>query len=115
MPKSRSIAQASARQRWTSADAHAVLDEFDRSGLSVAAFAAREGLDAQRLYLWRRRLAAADRAAVTPAFVEVRHRGVERDRVEIVLRSGRILRVAESVDVDALRRIADALDEDAGC
>jgi transposase-like protein len=101
-----------APRRWTTAEAESVLQAVDRSGLSVAAFAAREGLDPQRLYFWRRRLRASD-DAVTPGFVEVKHRGTEH--VEIVLRSGRILRVAESIDVDALRRIAEALDGDSHC
>jgi transposase-like protein len=101
------------RRRWTTVEAEEVLRALERSGLSVAAFAAREGFDVQRLYSWRRRLRDNDDKAASPPFVEIKHGTVER--VEIVLRSGRILRVAESVDADALRRIADALDEDPHC
>jgi len=56
VPKSRLPASYSTRLRWTDADAQTVLGALDASGLSVAAFAGREGLDPQRLYFWRRRL-----------------------------------------------------------
>lgn len=46
------------RRRWTAADALAALA---LSGLSVRAFASRASLDAQRLYVWRRRLAGRTR------------------------------------------------------
>ena len=45
---------------------------------------------------------------MAPTFVEVVPRAIER--VEIVLPSGVVLRVAESIDAAALRRIVDALD-----
>lgn len=86
MPKSRPLASYSTRRRWTDADAQTVLAALDASGLSVSAFASREGLDVQRLYFWRRRFETSPKEA-TPAvaFVEVRHRVTER--VEVVLRS----------------------------
>jgi transposase-like protein len=40
-----------AAQRWT-----AILNDWQRSGLSVARFCERRGLQAQSLYAWRRRL-----------------------------------------------------------
>ena len=53
--------------RWTEADAVAALAALKQSGLSVALFAAREGLDAQRLYVWRRKLARhSDFIELTP-------------------------------------------------
>jgi hypothetical protein len=52
--------------------------------------------------------------AATATFIEVgRHAATER--VEIVLRSGRTLRVSESIDAIALRRIVDVLEHDAAC
>lgn len=51
------------RHRWTPEEASIVLAKQTASGLSVQQFAAREGLDAERLYRWRRRLETApDRA-----------------------------------------------------
>ena len=104
----------STRRRWTDTEAHAVLAALDASGLSVSAFAMREGLDVQRLYFWRRRVeGSAVEAAATPAFVEVRHRTAEH--VEVVLRSGRILRVSESIDGASLRRLVDVLERETSC
>ena len=100
--------------RWTVAEARAVLAAQAASGLSAAAFAVREGLDVQRLHRWRRRV-EGERAAPLerPAFVEVRPRRSEP--VEIVLLSGRVLGVSESVDTGVLARIAGALDRGEKC
>jgi transposase-like protein len=99
------------RRRWTEADARSTLASLEASGLSVAAFAAREGLSAQRLHRWRHRLAENDVAA--PAFIEIPRQVV--GVVEVVLRSGRVLRVSESIDGAVLRRIAASLEDTAGC
>jgi hypothetical protein len=89
-----------------------------RSGLSERAFAAREGLDVQRLQWWRRRFeAASERAAASdqarPTFVEVPRR--EAVVLEVVLLSGRVVRVPESIEPEVLRRLALALEDDAAC
>jgi hypothetical protein len=99
-------------RRWTSAHARTVLDAQRASGLSMDAFAAKEGLNSQRLYFWKRRLATEPNSPV-PAFVEVVPRMV--GSVEVALRNGRILRVPVSIDARALRRLADALEDDAPC
>lgn len=103
------------RRRWSIADARGALSAMTASGLSPAAFAQREGLQVQRLRRWRQRLDGGSVGkAATAAFVEVgRHAATER--VEIVLRSGRTLRVSESIDAIALRRIVDVLEHDAAC
>jgi hypothetical protein len=49
---------------WSEGDARAVLDEWKRSGKSMAAFARQHGVTAGRLYWWRKRLQAK---ATTPA------------------------------------------------
>ena len=119
MPRSRSPLPFATRRRWTADDARAALGALDASGLSARAFARREGLDAQRLHRWRRQLAgeaavaALAPAVAAPAFVEVKPRRAEL--VEIVLLSGRIVRVSESIDVAALERIANALDRGVPC
>ena len=46
------------RPRWTEQDARAALAALERSGRPVREFAEEHGLDPQRLYAWRRRLAA---------------------------------------------------------
>lgn len=104
------------RRRWSHADAQVALEALARSGLSVTAFAAREGINHQRLRWWHGRVeqkttGASSRKPV--AFVEVRHR--EPERIEIVLRSGRVLRCAEEIDTMALRRLVDGLEQDLAC
>jgi hypothetical protein len=77
--------------------------------MSVRAFAARKGLDRQRFYVWQRKLAAPTRErAVGPAFVELRPSAPEL--VEVVLRSGVVLRVRETIDGELLRQIVEALE-----
>jgi hypothetical protein len=113
MPQSPPVASYLTRRRWTEAEARAALAALDASGLRPSAFATREGLDVQRLQSWRRKLGAKPKTrpapASRPAFVEVRPRSSEP--IEIVLRSGRVLRVPESIDSAVLRRLVDALDE----
>ncbi len=45
--------------RWKAEDAKVVLEALKQSGLSVKDFSRQQGLDAQRVYLWRRRLMAS--------------------------------------------------------
>jgi hypothetical protein len=114
MPKVRLLPSSfSTRRRWTEEGARSVLAAQDASGLSVAAFAAREGLDPQRVYSWRRRLSRSIEASA-PAFIEI-HPPARREVVEVVLHCGRVVRVAESIDPSALRRLVDALEQDPPC
>lgn len=109
MPKRRR--SFASEQRWTVEDAREALSAQQRSGLSVHAFARREGLDPQRLYFWRRRLGGSSTGG-DPArvqFVEV-HPGAGR-QVEILLRSERVLRVCEGIDPGVLRRLCEALEQ----
>jgi transposase-like protein len=48
------------RPRWTERDARAALTALERSGKPVSVFAKEHGLDPQRLYAWRRRVAGGD-------------------------------------------------------
>jgi hypothetical protein len=106
-------------RRWTSEEAGQALAALDQSGLELTAFAIREGLDPQRLSRWRRRLAASP-----PVFEEVLASEViaadaaihkRQERFEIVLVSGRVVRVPESFDAGALRRILAVVDEGRPC
>ena len=114
MPKRASPSYVSPR-RWSVADARSVLEAQARSGLSIRRFAEREGLDEQRLQRWSRRLAEADASSaneVVPEFVEITSRGT--GIVEVVLCSGRMIRVSEAIEPGRLRRLVDAL-EDVAC
>ena len=110
MPKTRSLARSPAHSTWSAAEAKEILRRQVASGLSVPAFARREGLGAQRLYWWRQRL-----STTAPDFVEVTQEMHDGVRVEVVLRSGRVLRVPSQIATSDLRRLADALEHDGPC
>jgi transposase-like protein len=124
-PRARNPSTPAPPHRWTEDDARQALAALDRSGLDLRAFARREGLDAQRLTRWRRRLAAAPvtfeevvavvRSAPVSPLVDAAAAYVERERFEVVLRSGRVVRVAESFDASALRRLLAVVDEAGPC
>jgi len=89
---------------------------YEASGLSLEKFASREGFKPERVARWTRKLKVST-LPKAPKFVELRPMGV-RPRstpIEIVLRSGHILFVAESVDPTALRRVLELLERDAEC
>jgi hypothetical protein len=115
MPKLPIFAAAGTRRRWTSTDARLVLKALAASGLWVNDFATQQGLDAQRLYFWKRRLEAEPepRSLPTPKFVEVMARSAAA--VEVVLRSSRVLRISTAIDTPTLRRLVEAFEDDAGC
>jgi transposase-like protein len=100
------------RHRWSITDARAALAAMEASGLPASVFAVREGLDVNRLYRWRRRL-EREAAERSPEFVELRPRGAEP--VEVVLRSGQVLRVSETIDPSALARLVAALEGSGTC
>lgn len=116
MPKRSSSEPYVLRRRWTVADARAAVAALSASGLSLAAFAYRENLQVQRLRRWCERLAREGRRQPErskapqrlPEVVEIRTRPAAA--VEIVLRSGLLLKVAETIDVAALTRLVTALE-----
>jgi hypothetical protein len=100
------------RPRWTEQDARNVLGALQRSGKPVSVFAAEQGLDPQRVYLWRRRLGKAE----PTTFQELAVRPVPRISItdgdasfELVLRSGVVVRVPASFDAAALERLLEVL------
>jgi transposase-like protein len=104
----------STRRRWKESEAREVLEAARASGLTLSAFAAREGLGAHRLYFWKQRLEQTSKDGSSPvAFLELRRSAPAP--VEIVLRSGRTLRVSESIDAEALRRLVDVLEQERAC
>jgi transposase-like protein len=108
MPRSSQSPSYLTSRRWTESEARAALAAVAASGLTPREFAAREGLDHQRFYAWQRKLSKPVREAASPAFIEVRPSAAEV--VEVVLRSGVVLRVRESIDASVLERLVSALD-----
>jgi transposase-like protein len=95
--------------RWSAQQARKVIDAQVASGLSVHSFARREGIDAERVYRWKRRLTAN---TSVPTFVEVRAAGVvgKEQLIELALRSGHRLFFTDSVDPSALRQLLRVLE-----
>lgn len=75
---------------WTPNDARRVLDEWQRSGTTLAEFARRQGLSAARLYWWRRRLKrpAPAALALVPAMVTARPVPPTGRTTEVTVRVG---------------------------
>jgi len=98
------------RRRWTEADARAALGAAAKSGLSLPAFAARHGLEVERLWRWRRVLGGG---AEIPRFREIKAEVavVGGTGFEIGLRNGRVVRVGSGFDAEALVRLLAVVDE----
>ncbi len=62
------------RTRWTPEQAKVVLAELERSGLPLRTFAARRGIDAERLYRWRTRFSGGGVRSVARVASPGRHR-----------------------------------------
>src|SRR5438045_3613772 len=104
----------STQSRWTEPEARAWLAKQRTSGLSAYAFAARQGIDPQRLYAWRRRLEVPESAA--PRLVEVAASGAvptpptpsaaKADRpIELVTPDGFVLRIPPDADLQRVRAL----------
>ena len=105
--------------RWTKNEAQVVLASQKASGLSIFAFACREGLDPDRLYRWTKRLkqphAEARTRKIRPApFIEVRT-PTRPTGIDVQLRGGHRLCVPPGFDADSLRQLILVLDGGEGC
>jgi hypothetical protein len=99
------------------------VERLERSGLSIRTFAAREGLKAGSLSFWKWKLGQPSRdrrAGATPVaplqFVELTTRGAVKPvptsvGFEVVLSSGRMVRVAGGFDGAELARLVGVLEE----
>ena len=86
-----------------------MLSAVEESGESLAALAKREGLSAERLYRWRRKL-------TKQAFVEIERKPVAIDGggvLEVVVASGRVVRVPADFEARALQRLLAVQEADA--
>ena len=104
------LADAVTRARWTRSTAERVLRALVESGASRREFAERHGLHEHRLYSWQRRLGNDD----TVQSVQFRELPVPTTvadaRIEVVLRSGVVVRIPSSFDALALSRLLELLD-----
>ncbi len=95
---------------------------WEASGLSAAAFAARERLAARSLVWWRWKLRASPSPAASPLdFLPVRvvstaaARPSTAEPIEIVLPNGRIVRVPVGFDEAELERVLAVASGSAAC
>ena len=122
------------RRKWSSEQKLALLEEIERPGCSLAAVADRHGVSRSLLFEWRRQVREGTMPGVSHALAEspgtrfapVRligetsrtaavSRPAARSRatvpiIELALRNGRVLRVAETISPETLGRLATALD-----
>lgn len=97
--------------RWTEAEARAVIQDLARSGQSVRQFAERHGLDPQRVYLWRRRVAGGDRTTFREVVVRpAASTEAQGSAFELVLASGTRICVPPSFNAEALARLLEVLE-----
>lgn len=98
----------SAIKRW-----RRIIDEQERSGLSVAAYCRREEVAESSLFSWKRRLKR--QAGVAPAFVEVQgapDRPVDLSgAIELHLREDRRLLLRPGFDPQTLRQVLAVLED----
>jgi transposase-like protein len=90
--------------RWREREAREALAELSRSGKSIAEFARRRGISAQRIYYWKKRIAEA----VAPAFVAVPVTSGGLEQVEITA-GGVTIRVREDLAPERLTAIVEIM------
>jgi transposase len=113
---------ASTRRRWRREQKLAILAEVDAPGGSVSEVARRHALHTSLLFRWRRDLTKRARSASAPpeqSFLPVRlpppsmpapQAPARSGTIEVVLASGRTLRIGAEVDPAMLVRIVEALE-----
>ena len=116
-------------ERWSAEQARGMLAEAERSGLSDRVFAGERGIDAQRLRWWRARLGAGSEATTTRRPTKTKTKAKAKTRsmkfaevvarrstatavttIEIEVANGRRVKVPSTIEVDALRRLLDAVE-----
>jgi hypothetical protein len=108
-----------ARQRWGEVEARDELAKWEKSGLSLHAFAKQRGYVPERLRRWRRRLGSkveGPAARLVPVEIpETFPRALEQDgRIELVLTGGVRLLLESRTDPQRVAQLVAAL-EALGC
>lgn len=102
-------------KRWTESEARSILDEASRSGRTLRDYGVARGFGARRLDRWARRLGLAAAGEPQVSFEEiVPVRGSTAvEPFEVVLSSGRVVRVPPSFETAVLQRLLGLLENDA--
>jgi len=106
------------RKRRAASERSDIIERWQQSGLPARVFAEQTGLNASLLYLWRKQLKAAGKREPKarerrPAFSELRFSTATppAGHIEVVARSGRIVRVHGDVSVRTFQRILEAVEQ----
>jgi len=108
------------RRRWSPEEKQRIVSEALSTPRNVSATARRHGLSSGQLFTWCRlarngKLGGMEPADFAPVVIAPAHSGLgtlspAAGRMEIVLASGRMIRVDASVDACALKRVLVALE-----
>lgn len=92
----------------------AIIDEQERSGLSVTEAAEEVGVTAATLYSWKRRLCRADtevaRSLVRVHVPDAEYRPSTSATLVLRLRQGRAIEIPDGFDADELARLIAVVD-----
>ncbi len=100
-----------------------LIQQWRRSGLSVRAFCDQHALHESSFYFWRRTLAQRQAEGLTfvpvqvvaPALEAGASAGPAGAALEVVLHTGRVVRVKPGFDAPTLQRLLALLEEDPPC
>ena len=112
--KEAAVVEVALRRRWREDDARVLLEAWRRSAQTLTAFAQFHDVHAERLGRWHRMLRTEPQDTVR--FHPVRVRGLagrsdaRQERIELVLGSGRLIRVPHGFDAEDLRRVLAVAD-----
>ena len=107
--------ETEARTRWSPSEAQAFLKEWRTSGKSLRAYCKRRGVLYERVRRWRCKL-EDDQTASSVSFRPVDVVNLpgdsrqDREQIEVVLRSGHVLRLKPPFDLSSLRSLIALLD-----
>jgi transposase-like protein len=106
------------RKRRAQSERAEIVERWQQSGQSAREFAAQAGMNASLLYLWRKQAkTAARREPKTrerkPAFSELRLSTTQppTGHIEVVARSGRVVRVHGDVSIRAFQQVLAAVEQ----
>lgn len=122
---------AETRRHWGDAEKQAIVAEAVAPGTNISAVARRHGIKPSLLFRWRKMAqGAAETQSAGPAFLPVAVtngkdaasgepppaadaavHGLVDSRIEIELGNGRLVRVGAGVDISALKRVLEVLDD----
>ena len=117
MVKTDDLKEGSGRTYWNEAKARGIIDAWQQSGETLAAFARRLGVNHKRLRWWASRLRARESKAMQfhPVQVRARASGPGTAAIEIDLGAHRCIRLSPGFAAEDLRRVLAALDEVTPC